>query len=551
MSKNKIVLGKFITLDENNPYAEAVIVNDGRIVYVGDEKYAKSLCNDETEVMDYKDNYIYPGFMDAHTHGLFAGYRSLGQANLIQVLPPSHEGYRKVIENFINENPNKDMYIAAGWGEDGKTVFTSSFLDDICKDKPLIMNTLGGHSVLLNKAAMKKFGITKEYAKEMGSDLVRVDENGEPTGYVCETPAVKILQSLTISDEEAKEYILDWQRFVFSRGFTGVVDAGVELISSNAFDAYIDLNVKNQLKLYTYSYLITDDNVENPKKKALEIAELAKKHNIKHFKIIGAKVFLDGVVEAHTAWLINEYNDKQNYYGNQRFNDKEKLTELIAETGKYNLSVHAHSDGDGATKFFLDCIENGQKISKNYDQRNAAAHLQLVNSNDFKRMADTNTVAVVPPLWVPKIPGVYEQECDYIGKDRNDSVYPIKSFVNTGAKIVFHSDYPISPIFDGPFSVYTAVKRTVPKDTKLAEGVDSNYCLRGENEVIDRKQSLEALTKNVAYMVHEEKNLGSISKGKIANFSVLDKDLLNDDLEEIAKASVIATIVDGEEVFHS
>lgn len=548
MKVQKLVLGNIVTLDDVKPLAKAITIVDGRIQYVGDIDTAKSLCDDNTITLDYGNSFIYPGFMDAHIHGLFAGYRSLGQASLSKIIPPSHEGYRQVIKKFIEDNPDKDLYLAAGWGEDGVTVFTRDFLDDICSNKPLIMNTMSGHSILLNTKAMEEFHIDKAYADKYGHDLVRVDDNGEPTGYICESPAVNIIQSLKINDEDAKKYILDWQNFAFSKGFTGAVDAGIELISKNALDAYIELNNDNRLKLYSYGYIMCDDNLDNPEEKARQIAELASKHNKDHFKIIGAKVFLDGVVEAHTAWLDSDYDDKPGYHGNERFNDVDKLSRLVAETGKLGLAVHAHSDGDGATKLFLDSIEKGQAISHNMDQRNAAAHLQLVRPEDVKRMADTNTVAVVAPLWVPKIPGMYEQECSYIGKNRNDSVYPIRSFVDNGVLTVIHSDYPISPIFDGPKNVYTAANRCYPENA--VPGISKDFSLRGKEECISIKQALEALTKNVAYMIHEEDNLGSISIGKIANLTILDNDLLNCNQEDIYNTEVIATVVDGNEVYH-
>lgn len=549
MKAQKLVLGNITTLDDNKPLAKAMTIVDGRIQYVGDIEFAKSLCDDNTVVLDYGNNYIYPGFMDGHVHGMFAGYRSLGQANVTYVLPASFDGYRQVIEKFINEHPEKEFYLVNGWGEDGVTVFTSQFLDSICSDKPLILNTVGGHSILLNSKGMEVFNIDKASVEKYGDDLVRVDENGNPTGYLCETPAIEILQSLKITIEEAKDYILDWQNFAFSNGFTACADTGIELMSKNALDAYIELNNENRLKLYSYGYMMCDDNLDNPADKAKQIANMARENNAGHFKIIGAKVFLDGVVEAHTAWLDQEYSDKPGYFGKSRFNDLDKLAELVAETGKLGLSVHAHSDGDGATKFFLDAIEAGQAISKNLDQRNAAAHLQLVAPEDFKRMADTNTVAVVPPLWVPKIPGMYEQECKYIGKQRNDSVYPIKSFLDAGATIVFHSDYPISPTFNGPKNIYSAVTRTMQNG--VMPGANSQYCLRGKDECIDRLQSLKALTSNVAYMIHEEDNLGTITQGKIGNLTILDKDILNDNIEDITGAKVIATVVDGDEVYHS
>ena len=544
----KLYLGNFTTMEDIKPFAKALTVVGDRIQYVGSVETAKSLCDENTEVFDFGDKFIYPGFLDSHTHGLFAGYRAVGQANVSAVNPSNADKYREIIKAFVEEHPEKEVYLCAGWLEDGHSNITREFLDDICSDKPLMLNSAGGHSLLLNTAALKYYGVTAEYAKEMGTDLVRVDENGEPTGYLCETPAVKIATSIQISLAEAKEFLLNWQDFAFSNGFTGASDAGVEIVTPNALPAYVELEKEGKLKFYTYGYLMVADNTDDPKGCAKKAAETAEKYNSQHFTVVGSKVFLDGVLEAHTAWLTKEYDDQPGYTGNQRFNDTKKMTELIAEDAKYGLAVHAHSDGDGATKFMLDCIEEAQKQTGNMDQRNALAHLQFVRPEDIKRMADTNSVAIVPPLWTPGLPGVYEGEIANVGKERAASQYPIKSFFDAGADVVFHSDFPISPLINAPTSVFCAAVRGLP-DFAAADGSLVEGSVRGEKERIDRYKSLLSMTKNVAYMWHQENNLGSLAAGKIANMTVLDTDLLNDELAKLLTAQVVATVVDGEVVY--
>lgn len=544
----KLYLGNFTTMDDIKPFAKALTVVGDRIQYVGSLENAKALCDENTEVFDFGNKYIYPGFLDAHTHGMFCGYRAIGQANVSQVNPSNEEKYRQIIKAFVEAHPEMEIYLAAGWLEDGHSHITREFLDEICPDKPLMLNSAGGHSLLLNTCAMKHYGITAEFAQKTGTDLVRVDEKGEPTGYLCEGPAAKIATSKPISVEEAKDYLLYWQNFAFANGFTGVCDAGADLISPNAFHAYVELEKEKKLKLYTYAHLMVKDNADDPKKATAGIAEKAEKFNSQHFKVIGSKVFLDGVLEAHTAWLTEPYDDQPGYLGNRRFDDPEKMTDLIAENAKYGLSVHAHSDGDGATKFFLDCVEAAQKRSGNMDQRNAAAHLQFVLPEDLKRMADTNTVAIVPPLWTPALSGVYEGEIKNVGEERAAAQYPIKSFVDAGADVVFHSDYPISPSFSAPLSVYCAAKRGLP-DYGSADGEPAEGSVRGADEVISRRQALLAMTKNVAYMFHQEENMGSLTIGKLANMAVLDTDLLNDSYSRLLTAKIEATIVDGEIVY--
>ena len=159
-------------------------------------------------------------------------------------------------------------------------------------------------------------------------------------------------------------------------------------------------------------------------------------------------------------------------------------------------------------------------------------------------MAETGSVAAVPPLWTPKIPGLYEQEISYVGQELTDQAYPIKSFYDAGANVVFHSDYPVSPLLDIKLSFYSAEKRTYPKE--LFGGVTSP---RNTKEAITREQSLRAMTINVARQFHQEHRLGSIEFGKIANMTVFDCDFLHDDIEKVAQANIVATIIDGEEVY--
>lgn len=549
MKAEKLILGNFITMDEVKPFAKAVTVRGGRIQYVGSLERAESLCDEQTIVLDYGENFIYPGFMEAHAHATLAGQRHLGQADVSGIIPSDKEKYRAVIRRYIADHPDKDSYWISGWTEDGNKEITSEFLDEICSEKPMILITDGGHAVLLNRAARNAFGITKVFAFREGTDLVHVDENGEPTGYLCEKPAMKISFNCPISDRETRDFILDYQKFAFEHGVTAFGEAGVELNTPKSLNAYFELDAEDALKIYSFGYLLTQDNDPSPEKTAKCIAKTVKEHPGKHFKIVGAKVFLDGVVESHTAWLEQDYCDKPGYHGTERYNDREKLSKLIGELGKYGLSVHAHTIGDGAVRFLLDCIETGQRISGNMDQRNALAHLQLVRKEDIRRMADTNSVAVVPPLWTPKFPGIDEVETGYLGKERNASTYPIRSFMDAGALTVFHSDYPISANFSVQDSIYYAINRSLTKYEK--DPNDFSDSQKNPKEIVTRKQALLAMTLNVAAMFHEEANLGSIAIGKIANFTVMDTDFLTEESEKIPDAQVIATLVDGEEVYRN
>lgn len=543
MGNKKLILGNVITMDETNPFAEAVLIDNNVIEFVGSKKQAQSMCDDSTVILDYGNKYIYPGFLESHTHGIFAGYRSVGQANLSTILPVDYDKYREVIKKFIADNPNKEIYVAAGWGEDG-TPIDHTYLDEICSDKPLILNTAGGHACLLNKEAMKWRGIDKSAVEKYGTALVHVDSNGNPNGYICEEPAIKLLADLPMTLEDAKNYILDWQQFIFSKGFTGVTDAGADLFFKQAHEAYSQLEKENKLRLRTYSYAMCKENPEDPKAEVEKIVLDKEKYDSDHYKIIGVKAFLDGVVESHTGWLSEDYKDQPGYHGNERFNDPEKMVELITEASKHKLSVHVHSEGDGAVHFMLNCIEESQKKTNDLDQRNVLAHLHFVLPEDIKRMASTKSIAVVPPTWTPMLPSVYDADVKYAGEEKAYNGYPINSFVKAGAKIAFHSDYPVSVPIDIARNIYTAVYRAVPEEQFGGMSTQRNV-----TETIDRMESLKAMTINVAYQWKQEDVLGSLEKGKYADITVFDCNFLKDDLLKIVYESPYATIVNGEVVY--
>ena len=543
MMKQTIILGNIITMDDKRPLAKAALVKNGVFAYIGSAEEAKRLASPDAQVLDYGGNYIYPGFLESHCHGHLAGSRAIGQANLFEAGLTNYPKYREIIRKFIAKNPQRNFYLASGWVENDEYV-NKDFLDEICPDKLLIMQTGGGHSMLLNTKALEWAGIDAAYARKWGYDLVHVDKNGEPDGYICEGPVFEITPNFPTSKEDIKEQLLAWQDIALSSGFTAVGDAGAEIFHRDAPLAYHELEQEGKLKLRTYAYMYVEDNIADPKAEIARIAAQRADIGGEYFQIIGAKAFLDGVTEAHTGWQNQDYLDQPGYHGAERFNDHEKMVQLIVEADKEGMAVHVHSEGGGATHFMLGCIEDAEKITGNKDQRNVLAHLHFVTDEDVRRMAETGSVPAVPPLWTPKYPTGYEQEVSYVGQELADQAYPIKSFYDAGANVVFHSDYPVSPMMDIKLSIYMAEKRNVPENFGI-EGVRE----RNIKEAITREQSLRAMTINVARQWHQEHRMGSIEFGKIANMTVFDCDFLHDDIEKVAQANIIATIVDGEEVF--
>ena len=294
-----LILGNIITLDSDVDLVKAMACKDGKVVYVGDKKTAEKLCDDNTKVLDYTGKYIYPGFFDSHTHGIMAGQRMVFQCSLVG--GKSMEEYVDRIRKYIEDNPGRKVYQGAGWIKHGE--IKASMLDEVSKDVPIALASADGHSMWLNSAALKDCGFDAAKAKEMGEDIVHVDENGNPTGWVSEAAAMIAMAKYSPNKQDIKDGLLAWQEFAFKNGMTAVVEAAGDGYEQ-ALDAYKELVEEGKWKLRTYSYNMHKKLMNNPDEYVETLKQEMKDYNSEYFKVVGSKMFVDGVVEAHTAYLI-------------------------------------------------------------------------------------------------------------------------------------------------------------------------------------------------------------------------------------------------------
>lgn len=440
MKADQIILGKIMTLDTDRPMAEAMVVKNGLIAYVGSRKVAMTMQGEETDVQDYGDNVIYPGFMDAHTHGLMAGQRLAFECDLVS--GKSMPEYVEMVRRFIEAHPGRSCYRGAGWEMHEEP--TRQMLDAVAPDVPVVLTSVDAHSMWLNTAALKACHYTAETVKELGEALIHADEHGEPSGLVCERGTAVPRSTFPITLEELKEGLLAWQSFAFSQGITAVGEAMADMYPGS-LEAYSQLVAEGKWKLRTYAFPVHMTRIMTEPEKIGEILRAeAEKYDSEYFRISGQKMIMDGVVEAHTAYMLEAYEDQPGYYGVCNMKDVDMLTTLVRSANEAGFSVHAHSIGDAASRLMLDAYQAAQEQTCNFDARNSLAHLQLISPEDIKRCGDHNVGAVVAPLWVPISPLYFQQELEYIGEDRAWSSYPIKAFEDAGACICFHTDYPVS-----------------------------------------------------------------------------------------------------------
>lgn len=539
MKAETIIFGNVITMDEFKPYAEAIAVADEKIIYVGSRETAMKLQDDKTTILDYGNNSIYPGFLEAHCHPGLAGNNMLGRANLLEGKTP--EDYVAILKKYVEENQDKPHIVGAGWSDDLLYQLNAKQLDEICPDKPMINQSSSGHMMWINTKAMEAYDINEEAVAQWGTECIHVDENGKPNGLLAEKPAIDLVKRVQPELEQAKKELLGFQQYAFANGYTGVYDAGYQLLTKHDPRAYKELDDEGKLKLYTFCGSFVNDNTDTPEEDMERIVKEAEEYNGKHVRVIGAKVFADGVVEGHTAWMLDDYVDKPGYKGVTRFDDHEKMVRLVKAASAHNMNVHVHSVGDGATRAWIDAFAEAESETGNFDMRNALAHLQEVTPEDIKRFGEYNIMAVCGIMWALKDSVGFKQEVEYVGEEKSNNAYPVKSIMDGGGVVVNHSDYPVSPVFSAVQAFCVGVLKKLPSLP--------DECIRNIDQAISRYEALKTITSNVAYMWHEEDRMGSISLGKLANFAVLDRDFMHDDFAEIEKAVCLATIVDGEVVY--
>ena len=207
----RILYGNVITMKAEGDRAEAVVCKDGQIIYVGSRNEAEKYVTPSSMVLDYGDNYIYPGFMDAHVHGMGVGTK-VGSCNMVEVSVREDctlDDYAKLMKKFIDKDFEKNKKYRAyykGYSMDLKPYMKPhrSILDKYIPDVPVIIETVDGHSVWVNTKAIEVYNI-KDWTKRYSEDQLRVDADGYPTGYISEKPALE-LGGLTVpTKDEIKE----------------------------------------------------------------------------------------------------------------------------------------------------------------------------------------------------------------------------------------------------------------------------------------------------------------------------------------------------------
>ena len=481
---------------------------------------------------------ILPGFVEAHAHPSQA-MDLVGNISLYSL--ESVGEYRKAIAEFVGNHPNLEYYRGSGWAD---TLFpnlgpTKDILDEIIPDRPIRIISYDAHSMWVNSIMLEKAKILKETPDPEGGRIERHPGTGEPSGTLRET-AFKLIEDV-IPDytlEERKNALLAYQEMAIQVGITLSHDA---MLDDQAIKAFNTLAKEGRLKMRFRGSITLDPDLDLTQQ--VEMVENERSKNAHpYFQTPAAKIFVDGVVEGGTAYLLEPYSHKPNFRGEPIW-EPELLNNACNALDKNNLQIHLHVIGDAAARITLDALEGAQESNGIRDTRHLITHLQLVAPEDIHRFAKLGIVGVPQPFWF-KIDEYYsELALPYLGKERADKQYPMQSFIKSGVIMASASDFPVTISFDPLIAIQTGITRSTNSD--LSKDV------LWPEERSNLEDMIVSYTYNGAFANFLENETGSIEVGKQADMIVLDRNLFEIPTNDIAKTKVLLTLVDGQEVFRA
>ncbi len=544
-----VVYGKIFT-SENGRIVEAFAVKDGKYVYVGDKKGAEAFIEaGKTEVIDYSGKgLVMPSCGNGHAH------YSMGIA--LPIIGSVAIG--KTPEEFLNEvvpaaakkakEAGAKSIFGFGWNYINfmENMPTRQQLDAICNDIPIYFADDEGHKglantlMLVNAGIMKADGTVLKKDKDIRGGEIVMGADGTPTGFLKEQAGTYTRSFLDCDSlypvDVAKIVIPKIQEHLLSEGYTMYIDGwGNYFYNDNFFkaakqlDEAGDMNMVLGLTYEVESWM----NVEEALKKAVDV----QKYATTRVKTNWLKLFMDGTVEGGTGFVEPLYPDGHQGLANWT---EEELTDITRKTNAKGITMHIHTMGNKAVNYVVSAYANGGKD----ELRNTLVHVRNVNLDDYKRMADHNMYAVAGMLWhhCPSYAADFIREHGLAPVGVEDKSYPMKSYFDNGIHVTSHSDFPAtsgSP--DDPFGIMEVAVTGV---------------LQGENgtpwwpeECLTREQALVSLTIYIAKQMLIEKERGSISEGKYADFLLVNKDVLSCPVTEIHEAKPEATYFEGKKVY--
>ncbi|MBN2236370.1 MAG: amidohydrolase [Bacteroidales bacterium] len=516
-----VINAKVYTVNSSFETAESFAIKDGIFVEVGSKEAIISKYKAK-KVLDLNNQFVYPGFIDAHAH--FKGYGNGVQTEAALYETTSEASILSILKDFQEQRKN-DWILGRGWDQNDwevKAFPTKAGLDRLFPDTPVYLTRIDGHAAWVNSIALELANISSN-TKIAGGEIVL--ENGEPTGVLIDN-AMSLVRNLIPepSLETSIRAIHAAEKNCFAVGLTGVTDAGLDLSEILLIDS---LQKSNEIKMRVNAMMSpTQENFEHFIPNGPYVTD--------RLSVRSIKMYADGALGSRGACMLQPYSDDPNNYGLivEDLAFYHAICKLALEN---NFQVATHAIGDSANRLMLNIY--GEYLKQENDLRWRIEHAQIIAPEDFDLFKKYSVVPSVQPTHATS--DMYWAE-DRVGSDRIKGAYAYKDLLDQNAWIPLGTDFPIEKI-DPLLTFYAGVVR---KD--LNAFPENGF--QKEN-ALSREETLKGMTIWAAQVAFEEKEKGSIEVGKFADFVVLNTDIMTCDENKIPSTSILYTVVGGEIVF--
>jgi predicted amidohydrolase YtcJ len=529
--------GKIWTGESDSTMVQAIAIKGNKIMAIGTDEEIKKLIGDSTRSTDLQGKLVTPGFNDAHIHFL-SGATILSSVDLLS--STSLVEMKKMILDFAQKHPEKKWLTGRGWqyGFFDGGMPNKKYIDSLVPDRPVFLRAYDGHTGLANSKALEIAGINKNSTFSGFGEIVK-DANGEPTGVFLE--AAQSLMSKVVPEptrEENLAALRNCMKYIASLGITSVQNANGDV---DEYDLYKTLYDNKEMTMrFSMGFSVGAKTSEDEIKDFIKIKNSSPDPN--WLKGHAIKFMVDGVIESHTAIMVDPYSDIP---VNDRMQAKnwnipvDRYRELVEQLDKEGFQLYTHAIGDLAVREVLNAYENAAKLNGPRDRRPRIEHIEQVQADDIPRFAKLGVLPSMQPIHAD--PGTVDVWSKAVGEERLPRSFAWNSLLKSGATLVYGADWPACISVNPMRGLHSAANR------KTMDGQPPNGWI--PEQKISIADALKAYTVNSAYGSFDEKQKGKLLPGYLADLVVLSQDLFTIPTMDIYKTEVLTTIVDGKTVF--
>lgn len=540
--------GRVLTVDPQDSVAEAVAIDNGKVVAVGTSIAIRRLVGTETEVIDLAGRAATPGLIDSHVH--FSAVAELYSVNLSDAGVKSMADVLSRVAARVATTKPGEWVRGSGWDEGKlaeKRYVTAADLDSVAPNNPVWLTQTTGHYGVANTAAMTLAGVSRD-TKDPPAGTIDRDERGNPTGVMKESAQGLITSKIPpFTREQQKAGLLKIIEEFNKEGMTGAKDPG---IGEEKWELYQELLKEGKLNVRVFALWSGGRSYEAVNETLGRLQRLgpARSQGDGRLALGGVKLFMDGSGGARTAWMHEEWhkNSSEIDHGNVGYPaiEPDEYYDAVSVLHRAGVHISTHAIGDRAIDWVVDVYDQVLADTPSDGLRHGIIHVNSPTDHAIETMArlQRDYDAAYPEAQATFLWWLGDNYAGNLGPERAGRLKPFKTFLNKGVKWAGGSDYTVTP-FAARYSLWAALAR---------ETLNGTYGKTpfGTAEAIDIKTALRSQTLWAAHQMFLDKRVGSIEVGKDADIAVWDRDLYAVPAAQIKDLQCELTILAGRVVYH-